>query len=98
MNALKEGYAEAKFIRINIVGKDGAGKTSLWKSLTEQTFDSEELSTVGATSDDKNLHIVVKESCNWTTSIDAEESLKAFDRMLASSVATRMKQERERST
>ncbi|XP_065836598.1 uncharacterized protein [Oscarella lobularis] len=98
MNALKEGYAEAKFIRINIVGKDGAGKTSLWKSLTEQTFDSEELSTVGATSDDKNLHIVVKESCNWTTSIDAEESLKAFDRMLASSVATRMKQERERNT
>ncbi|XP_065836625.1 probable serine/threonine-protein kinase roco5 isoform X2 [Oscarella lobularis] len=96
LNALDEGYAETTFIRINIVGKDGAGKTSLWKSLTEQMFDPKECSTVGATSENRNLHIVVKETCNWTTAIDTEESLKAFDRILASSIATRMKQERER--
>ena len=59
-------------------------------------FDPNERSTVGATSENSNLHIVVKETCNWTTAIDTEESLKAFDRILASSVATRMKQERER--
>ena len=88
LTALAEGSAEALFIRVDIVGKDSSGKSSLRKSLTNQKFNSSEPSTVGVEFD-KKCEIIVSESCNWTKSLSEDDHLKTFEKILASDVATR---------
>ena len=59
------------FLRVDVVGRDGAGKTSLTKSLTLQEFDPDELSTRGVVFD-RRCQIIVQEACDWTTSLTSE--------------------------
>eukprot|EP00118_Oscarella_pearsei_P015565 m.140806 g.140806 ORF g.140806 m.140806 type:complete len:395 (+) comp38329_c0_seq1:1038-2222(+) len=86
--SFEEGSVEATFIRVDVVGKDGAGKTSLRKSLTNQKFVANELSTVGVEFDRK-CEIVVTKSCNWRKSLTEEDHLDAFEKILSSDVAAR---------
>ena len=65
-SSCSEGTAVTVFLRVDIVGRDGAGKTSLTKSLTLQEFDPDELSTRGVVFDPK-CQIIVKDTCDWTT-------------------------------
>ena len=88
LRALTEGYAEALFIRLDIVGKDSSGKSSLRKSLTNQKFNPSEPSTIGVEFD-KKCEIIVSKSCNWTKSLSEDDHLKTFEKMLASDVAIR---------
>ena len=59
------------FLRVDVVGRDGAGKTSLTKSLTLQEFDPDKLSTRGVVFDPK-CQIIVQEACDWTTPLTSE--------------------------
>eukprot|EP00118_Oscarella_pearsei_P023929 m.293732 g.293732 ORF g.293732 m.293732 type:complete len:1094 (+) comp40740_c0_seq29:402-3683(+) len=87
---MKAGSAEASFLRLDIVGKDNAGKSSLRKSLTNQKFDSNEPSTVGIDFDPK-CEILVLESCNWKTSLNVVGHLGLFERAVSSEMASQTK-------
>ena len=81
-----EGSAVTVFLRIDVVGRDGAGKTSLTKSLTLQTFDPYELSTKGVVFDPK-CQIIVKESCNWTTPLSRKDYIDIYDKNITAIMA-----------
>ena len=71
LSSCSEGTASTVFLRVDVVGRDGAGKTSLTKSLTLQGFDPDELSTRGVVFDPK-CQIIIKEACDWTTRLTSE--------------------------
>ena len=67
------------FLRVDVVGRDGAGKTSLTKSLTLQEFDPDELSTRGVVFDQK-CQIIVQEACDWTTPLTSKHYRDMYDK------------------
>ena len=79
LTSCNEGSAVTVFLRIDVVGRDGVGKTSLTKSLTLQTFNPYELSTRGVVFD-PNCQIIVKESCDWTTPLTREDYRDIYDK------------------
>ena len=81
-----EGSAVTVFLRIDVVGRDGAGKTSLTKSLTLQTFNPDELSTRGVVFDPK-CQIIVKESCDWTTPLTRKAYRDIYDKNITAIMA-----------
>ena len=60
------------FLRVDVVGRDGAGKTSLTKSLTLQLFNANEPSTKGIVIDPK-CQIIVREACDWTNALTIQD-------------------------
>ena len=84
-----EGTAVTVFLRVDIVGRDGAGKTSLTKSLTLQEFDPDELSTRGVVFDPK-CQIIVKEACDWTTPVTSEHYKDMYDKNVTAIVADKL--------
>ena len=77
------------FLRVDVVGRDGAGKTSLTKSLTLQEFDPDEVSTRGVVFDPK-CQIVVKEACDWTTPLTSEHCKDMYDKNVVAIVADKL--------
>ena len=59
--AIKEGLVEGCFLRIDVVGRDRVGKTSLAKSLLSEKFDKDQDSTEGV----KSIEVSVKVAHNW---------------------------------
>jgi hypothetical protein len=86
LRSCDEGTAVTVFIRVDVVGRDGAGKTSLTKSLTLQRFNPNELSTRGIVFD-PNCQIIVEEACNWTCRLTSEHYTDIYDRNVTTSVA-----------
>ena len=84
-----EGTAVTVFLRVDVVGRDGVGKTSLTKSLTLQEFDPNELSTRGVVFDPK-CQIIVKEACDWTTPLTSEHYRDMYDKNVTAIVADRL--------
>ena len=79
------------FLRVDVVGRDGAGKTSLTKSLTLQEFDPDELSTRGVVLDPK-CQIIVKEACDidWTTPLTIEQYQDLYEKNVTAIVADKL--------
>ena len=86
LKSCNEGTAVTVFLRVDVVGRDGAGKTSLTKSLTLQRFDPNELSTRGVVFDPK-CQIIVEEACNWTSRLTTKHYTDIYDRNITTSVA-----------
>ena len=86
VTSCNEGSAVTVFLRIDVVGRDGAGKTSLTKSLTLQTFNPCELSTRGVVFD-PNCQIIVKESCDWTTPLTGKDYKDIYDKNITAIMA-----------
>jgi GTPase SAR1 family protein len=86
LKSCNEGSAVTVFLRIDVVGRDGVGKTSLVKSLTLQNFDQFELSTRGIAVY-PNCQIIVKEACNWTTPLTRSDYRDIYDRNVIAIVA-----------
>ena len=89
LSSCSEGTAVTVFLRVDVVGRDGAGKTSLTKSLTLQEFDPNELSTRGVVFDPK-CKIIVKEACDWTTPLTSEHYRDMYDKNMIAVVADRL--------
>ena len=64
-NALSEGSVVDRRVRVMFIGQEGAGKTSLKKSLLKQQFDPEEKSTEAIVPD---VQVTVESCANWDTS------------------------------
>ena len=77
------------FLCVDVVGRDGAGKTSLTKSLTLQEFDPNELSTRGVVFDPK-CQIIVKEACDWTTPLTSKHYKDMYDKNVTATVADKL--------
>ena len=77
------------FLRVDVVGRDGAGKTSLTKSLTLQEFDPNELSTRGVVFDPK-CQIIVKEACDWTTPLTSKHYKDMYDKNVTAILADKL--------
>ena len=65
--ALRDGSVIVYRGRIIFIGQDGAGKTSLKKSLLGLPFDPKEQSTVGIEVDPSICEIEVEQVNNWTS-------------------------------
>ena len=89
LSSCNEGTAVTVFLRVDVVGRDGAGKTSLTKSLTLQEFDPYELSTRGVVFDPK-CQIIVKEACDWTTPLTSEHYRDMYDKNVTAIVADKL--------
>ena len=89
LSSCSEGTAVTVFLRVDVVGRDGAGKTSLTKSLTLQEFDPNELSTRGVVFDPK-CQIIVKEACDWTTPLTSEHYRDMYDKNVTAIVADKL--------
>ena len=63
--AMKSGKVEVYRGRIMLLGQEGAGKTSLKKSLLGLPFDPKEESTVGVEVDRSKCELEVDEVQNW---------------------------------
>ena len=77
------------FLRVDVVGHDGAGKTSLTKSLTLQEFDPHEPSTRAVVVGPK-CQIVVKEACDWTTCLTSKHYRDMYDKNVTAIVADKL--------
>ena len=86
LKSCNEGSAVTVFLRIDVVGRDGVGKTSLTKSLTLQTFNPSELSTRGVVCY-PNCQIIVKESCDWTTPLTRKDYKDIYDKNITAIMA-----------
>ena len=89
LSSCSEGTAVTVFLRVDVVGRDGAGKTSLTKSLTLQEFDPNELSTRGVVFDPK-CQIIVKEACDWTTPLTSKHYRDMYDKNVTAIVADKL--------
>ena len=89
LSSCSGGTAVTVFLRVDVVGRDGAGKTSLTKSLTLQEFDPDELSTRGVVIDPK-CQIIVKEACDWTTPLTNEHYRDMYDKNVTAIVASKL--------
>ena len=88
-SSCSEGTAVTVFLRVDVVGRDGAGKTSLTKSLTLQEFDPHELSTRAVVLDPK-CQIIVKEACDWTTPLTSEHYQDMYDKNVTAIMAGKL--------
>ena len=89
LSSCNEGTAVTVFLRVDVVGRDGAGKTSLTKSLTLQEFNPDELSTRGVVIDPK-CQIIVKEACDWTTPLTSEHYGDMYEKNVTAVVADKL--------
>ena len=89
LSSCRGGTAVTLFLRVDVVGRDGAGKTSLTKSLTLQEFDPEEPSTRGVVIDPK-CQIVVREACDWTTPLTRKYYQEMYDRNITTIMADKL--------
>ena len=87
LSAFRDGAASCTFFRVDVVGKDGSGKTSLIKSLTRQKFNSKEPSTEGV---ETACKVIVKETCNWKKIVEIRESKRVYYKAAAASIAKRV--------
>ena len=76
--ALKDGSVIVYRGRLIFIGQDGAGKTSLKKSLLGLPFDPKEQSTEGIEVEPSICEIEVEQVKNWTPSSDNRPSLSEF--------------------
>ena len=72
------------FLRVDVVGRDGAGKTSLTKSITLMKFDQYEPSTRGVI---PMSRIIMKEACNWTVPVTSEHYRDLYDKNITAVMA-----------
>ena len=88
-SSCSEETAVTVFLRVDVVGRDGAGKTSLTKSLTLQEFDPHEPSTRAVVVGPK-CQIVVKEACDWTTCLTSKHYRDMYDKNVTAIVAGKL--------
>ena len=88
-SSCSEETAVTVFLRVDVVGRDGAGKTSLTKSLTLQEFDPHEPSTRAVVVGPK-CQIVVKEACDWTTCLTSKHYRDMYDKNVTAIVADKL--------
>ena len=62
--AIKDGLVEGCFLRIDVVGRDRVGKTSLARSLLSEKFEKDQNSTEGV----QSIEVSVKVAHNWKKS------------------------------
>ena len=72
------------FLRVDVVGRDGAGKTSLTKSITLMKFDQYEPSTRGVI---PMSRIIMKEACNWTVPVTSEHYRDLYEKNITAVMA-----------
>ena len=89
LSCCNEETAVTVFLRVDVVGRDGAGKTSLTKSLTLQKFNADEPSTRGVVFDPK-CQIIIKEACNWTTSLVPADHSKVYEKNIVINMADKL--------
>ena len=80
------GSAVNVFLRVDVVGRDGVGKTSLTKSLTLQKFNPDEPSTRGVVFDPK-CQIIVKEACDWTKPLTSADYANIYEKNVVINMA-----------
>ncbi|XP_067041084.1 uncharacterized protein [Acropora muricata] len=81
--AMKSGKVEVYRGRISLLGQEGAGKTSLKKSLLGLPFDPKEESTVGVEVDRSKCELEVDEVQNWMPSKRKRGEMWEFEEELA---------------
>ena len=81
--AMKSGKVEVYRGRIMLLGQEGAGKTSLKKSLLGLPFDPKEESTVGVEVDRSKCELEVDEVQNWMPSKRNKGEMSEFEEELA---------------
>ena len=86
LSSCDEGSAVNVFLRVDVVGRDGAGKTSLTKSLTLQKFNRDEPSTRGVVFDPK-CQIIVKEACDWTSPLTSADYTEIYEKNVVINMA-----------
>ena len=86
LSSCDEGSAVNVFLRVDVVGRDGAGKTSLTKSLTLQKFNRDEPSTRGVVFDPK-CQIIVKEACDWTKPLTSADYTEIYEKNVVINMA-----------
>ena len=86
LSSCDEGSAVDVFLRVDVVGRDGAGKTSLTKSLTLQKFNRDEPSTRGVVFDPK-CQIIVKEACDWTKPLTSADYTEIYEKNVVINMA-----------
>ena len=86
LSSCSEGSAVNVFLRVDVVGRDGVGKTSLTKSLTLQKFNPDEPSTIGVVFDPK-CQIIVKEACDWTKPLTSADYAKIYEKNVVINMA-----------
>ena len=86
LSSCDEGSAVNVFLRVDVVGRDGAGKTSLTKSLTLQKFNRDEPSTRGVVFDPK-CQIIVKEACDWTNPLTSADYTEIYEKNVVINMA-----------
>ena len=86
LSSCDEGSAVNVFLRVDVVGRDGAGKTSLTKSLTLQKFNCNEPSTRGVVFDPK-CQIIVKEACDWTKPLTSADYIEIYEKNVVINMA-----------
>ena len=86
LSSCSEGSAVNVFLRVDVVGRDGVGKTSLTKSLTLQKFNPDEPSTRGVVFDPK-CQIIVKEACDWTKPLTSADYAEIYEKNVVINVA-----------
>ena len=82
--ACNEENAVTVFLRVDVVGRDGAGKTSLTKSITLMKFDQYEPSTRGVI---PMSRIIMKEACNWTVPVTSEHYRDLYNKNITAVMA-----------
>ena len=82
--ACNEENAVTVFLRVDVVGRDRAGKTSLTKSITLMKFDQYEPSTRGVIPVSR---IIMKEACNWTVPVTSEHYRDLYDKNITAVMA-----------
>ena len=86
LSSCDEGSAVDVFLRVDVVGRDGAGKTSLTKSLTLQKFNRDEPSTRGVVFDPK-CQIIVKEARDWTNPLTSADYTEIYEKNVVINMA-----------
>ena len=81
--AMKSGKVEVYRGRIMLLGQEGAGKTSLKKSLLGLPFDPKEESTVGVEVDRSRCELEVDGVQNWMPSKRKKGEMSEFEEELA---------------
>ena len=82
--ACNEENAVTVFLRVDVVGRDGAGKTSLTKSITLMKFDQYEPSTRGVI---PMSRIIMKEARNWTVPVTSEHYRDLYEKNITAVMA-----------
>ncbi|XP_062508844.1 uncharacterized protein LOC134185072 isoform X2 [Corticium candelabrum] len=82
-----DGFIEVSFLRIDVVGRDKVGKTSLTRSLTGQHY----ISTLSSTQGVKAMDIAVSHLQDWKVSKEGEDLTQLCNHFIASNIAERLR-------